>query len=81
MPAVHCAEYERLQENMREALQSLSDLTAAQLQAFRSHDHRAFTRCSEEFDAVFRDADRAIAALRRHLSEHRCRLASASAPE
>ena len=73
MQSEKCAELAKLEEGVRSVLQQLIELTAAQLQAFRTHDQPEFLRLDKELENMIGVKERRIGALRQHGQEHGCR--------
>lgn len=67
-----CQEYASLQHELQLTLQTLSDLTKAMLDAFRSNDRSAFARLDKELETTVGRKERIIGALRQHVKDHRC---------
>jgi len=72
MYAEKCADYAQLQYEMRESLEKMAKLTAAQLEAFRQNDMIAFRRLEDALETATRLKSRAMSALRDHREEHGC---------
>lgn len=73
MQSEKCAELARLEESVRSVLQQLIELTAAQLEAFRTRDQPEFLRLDKELENTIGLKERRIGALRQHGQEHGCR--------
>jgi hypothetical protein len=66
-----CTQCERLHGEVQEVLARITQLTTAQLSAFRSDDNAAFMRLDKELEIAMGAKERAIGALRQHEREHR----------
>lgn len=69
-----CPEFERLQSEVREILQKLTELTTDQLHAFQTNDRARFARLDKELEHTVGEKERAIGAMAQHASEHGCQL-------
>jgi hypothetical protein len=67
-----CDEYSRLQQEVQEALETLTRLTGEQLSAFKSQDYPSFMRLDKELELTVGSKERLIGALRQHTKEHGC---------
>ena len=68
----NCPEHARLQREVEDVLQRLKELTASQLQAFRSRSSAEFARLDRELENTIGEKERAFGALRQHIREHHC---------
>jgi hypothetical protein len=66
-----CTQCERLHGEVQDVLARITQLTTAQLSAFRSDDNAAFMRLDKELEIAMGAKERAIGALRQHEREHR----------
>jgi hypothetical protein len=69
-----CAEFERLQSEVRKILHKLTELTTAQLNAFQAGDRAGFARLDKELENTVGEKERAIGAMAQHAGEHGCQL-------
>jgi hypothetical protein len=67
-----CAEYERLQQRVRDVLSKLTGLTTDQLTAFEKNDKDLFTRLDRELELTVGEKERCIGSLRQHVRDHKC---------
>jgi hypothetical protein len=72
MSGERCAEYARLAVRVGEVLERLTNLTQAQLSAFRANDHGTLMRLDKELENTVGEKERRIGAMRQHASEHKC---------
>ena len=59
---------------MNEVLNLLTELTKAQLDAFRSHNEAELMRLDKELELAFGRKERSFGALREHERQHKCAL-------
>jgi hypothetical protein len=67
-----CSDYARLEAEVEENLNKLTELTAMQLETFRSKKYEAFMRLDKELELMVGKKERAIGALREHAKQHAC---------
>jgi cell division septum initiation protein DivIVA len=72
MTSQRCAEYARLQTEVGEVLERLTNLTQAQLNAFRANDQATLMRLDKELENAIGEKERRIGAMRQHAREHKC---------
>lgn len=70
MRSPSCPECQRLEAEVIVALQSLRELTSAQLDAFKIFDLNQFMRLDMELENAVGDKERKIGALHQHQREH-----------
>ena len=68
-----CPQRCELQLQANTALQKLVDLTRAQLEAFKAHQHDEFMRLDKQLELSVGQKERLIGALRQHIKDHGCR--------
>lgn len=71
MPS-ECPEYCRLQRDVTRVLETLSELTSAQLTAFQLGNSDLFARLDRQLEAMVGLKERTIGAMRQHAVEHNC---------
>lgn len=57
---------------MEDILQRLKELTALQLEAFRSRNSAELARLDRELENAMGEKERSFGALRQHVREHNC---------
>lgn len=67
-----CAELTRLNAEVAEVLENLTDLTKRQLEAFLAHDHALFMRLDKELENTVGVKERRVGAQRQHVKDHGC---------
>lgn len=67
-----CPEYDRLQKEVEEHLQKITDLTTAQLHAFQENEQSKFMRLDKKLENAMGEKERRIGAARQHAKEHGC---------
>ena len=70
MAGIECKECERLRGEVQDALARLTNLTTAQLNAFRANDRSDFMRLDDELENGMGAKERTIGAMRQHEKEH-----------
>lgn len=68
-----CEEYDRLEANVEKILARVAHLTTMQLERFRSGDNPGCKQVDRELENAMGEKERAIGALRQHMTEHKCR--------
>jgi len=67
-----CEEFARLEHEVRSALQNLTFVTSAALEAFRAGDHAKFTELDTRIENLVGQKERTLGALRQHAKDHHC---------
>jgi hypothetical protein len=67
-----CAEHTRLEAEVDDCLKKLRDLTALQLEVFRSKNYASFARLDRELELAVGTKERSIGAFYQHSKEHKC---------
>jgi hypothetical protein len=67
-----CAEYARLQAEVKAVLEALATLTTQQLDAFQKHEQSRFMQLDKELENTVGLKERSIGALRQHVRDHKC---------
>jgi hypothetical protein len=69
---MNCPEYDRLVSKVENVLGNLAQLTTMLLDLFRTGDYSACSRLDSQLELTVGEKERAIGALRQHMTEHRC---------
>jgi hypothetical protein len=72
MTVTLCTEYLLLQGEVQKILETLTELTTAQVHTFRAGDYASFAQLDKQLELTVGEKERAIGALRQHAREHRC---------
>jgi len=67
-----CPEHRRLAQIVESVLAKLADLTQTHLRMFQEGDYVGSKRIDRELELTVGEKERAIGALRQHLTEHKC---------
>ena len=72
MAAAKCEEYERLRAEVLATLTKISELTGAQLDAFKQNDVARLMHLDKQLENEMGTKERALGAARQHIEEHGC---------
>ena len=68
----NCAEYDRLTSYVENVMGNLAQVTTLLLDMFRAGDYPACRRLDLDLENTVGEKERAIGALRQHMTEHKC---------